>query len=415
MSTTLTDLYKTVLYNDGEGATQGDQNDTQRFGLSRLTDQVLRNLAVGASVDPQLSGIDPDPTGPNPNPDPTLWAWTLSGGTGFARAGSANNKVKISIGTVYQMIASSNGDEAKFLPFTFDGTTEMTFTNGDATNPRVDIIQMALSWVDGDPQSRDFEDGVTHVVTTTSMNKKRRVQCVLSVKTGTPAASPHVPDPDAGNVILFAMVIPATYAWASAWDVIDSATIPCLYDMRMPFGIRGHTVWPVEYFYNDAKFSLDTFKRLLTCTATDTAYIPCKQGGVAGRLIGFQLQSPNGSGADPVDIIRQHWAHAGASPTTVVLHANVLVVSLGNDLTGTTIGEGTVGPSFENISPSVGPTVIANTNGQGPPVWTNGMRSPKGVMQYTRPWLFDGLALRFVTSTTGAQLGPVRWFIAEGI
>lgn len=164
-----TDIYKTVLFNDGEELTYGDLNNLGRFTLARAVDSLLPYLV------PQLGTGDPEftdqlhgdistsetplaltavhpatiPTGP--------YAYTANPGQGRPHQGSANNKIRITAGTIYQLVAQPDGAEPQFLSFTFDGTTELTIANGDASNPRVDLLQMKLEWVNGGSESRIFD------------------------------------------------------------------------------------------------------------------------------------------------------------------------------------------------------------------------------------------------------------------
>src|SRR5260221_4402106 len=226
-----TDIYKTGLFNDGEGWVHTDSNDAQRFLAARLHDQIFEKL-IG-----NFSGSDPEFGGVNTNTS-TAWSYCVDIGSAYPKQGSANNKIKLASGTLFQKLANSDGNEPSLLAYTFDGTDEFTLANGDATNPRVDMLQMKLSYLETDVQSRDFQDATTHVVTTQTMNKKRKVQLALSIKQGTPASSPTYPTPDTGYVPIACVVVGATYSGAAAFKYVDTAgAVAVLHDLRMPLNI----------------------------------------------------------------------------------------------------------------------------------------------------------------------------------
>lgn len=239
------DLYKEVQFNDGEGVTFGDLNDAQNFLSARLSDQLFEKI-IGSPTnqDPEFGsqkGADAS----------TAWAYCLSIGGANPKQGSANNKVKIGAGTLFQKIASADGNKSQLLAYTFPGTDEVTLTNGDGANPRADLIQMKLEYESIDSQTRDFQDATTHVVTSTSMLKKSHIKCTISVKVGTPAASPTYPIPDAGNVPIAAVIVGTSYVGAAGLFYIDTAgAVAVLHDLRMPLRIRPQVVRPPEFMYD---------------------------------------------------------------------------------------------------------------------------------------------------------------------
>jgi len=86
------------------------------------------------------------------------WAYALSVGGANMRKGSTNAKILITPGTVLQKIGAAAGNNLTLLPFTFDGTLEVSIANGDAAHPRVDLIQMKLEMVVDDLQARITEN-----------------------------------------------------------------------------------------------------------------------------------------------------------------------------------------------------------------------------------------------------------------
>ncbi len=208
---TILDNFSRVLFNDGEELTYGDLINQQKSGRRYQMDQLLAtltsNLGSGVAYDPEFAGqLGLQRRSPVPGP----YAIALDPGGAYLRQGSANNKVQIAPGTLLQYVqgvaplfattlyapgdqAASSGNlyqctiggttatdtltgtgaaivngtatftyldlqESQILSFTFDGSTaaEFTITNGNISNPRVDLLQMSLSLVDGDSTSRTF-------------------------------------------------------------------------------------------------------------------------------------------------------------------------------------------------------------------------------------------------------------------
>ncbi len=242
------DVYKSMAQTDGEAITFGDINDAQRFLAARLTDQFFEKL-IGSptTADPEFGSQN----GANAT---TVWAYALSIGGAHPKQGSANNKVKIGAGTLFQKLASADGNEPTIAAFTFDGTLEVTIANGSAVNPRVDMIQMKLEYVAADVQSRDFQDATTGALSTITPSKKRQIQCTVSVKQGAVAASPTYPTPDAGYVPIAAVVVGTNYVAAAGLVYVDTAgAVAVLHDLRMPLRIRPHSVAPTSMIYNPAE------------------------------------------------------------------------------------------------------------------------------------------------------------------
>jgi len=153
---TITDIYQEVLFNDGEELTFQDQNNIQRFLQTRLSDQLFSHLIPNDTNDPDRAD---DALG-----NYFASAYCLTPGGAYLKQGTANNKVKIAAGTLLQALGNVNGSTPQFLAFTFDGTTELTIANGDATNPRVDIIEMKLQEIDTGSTNRLFSQSAVKAI-----------------------------------------------------------------------------------------------------------------------------------------------------------------------------------------------------------------------------------------------------------
>ena len=229
-----TDLFKDVLYTAGEGADAADLNNMRGYLGARLFDQVL-SAAIGnarsgsATAPPELRNTAATA--------PTIYA--LSGGAGYIIPGGGARQTTVRAGTILQQVGSPSGDAASFLPYTMvDGEFTLTHAVGDATNPRIDVIEVKLEYVDGNNESRIIQDPPPSVAQSVqSIAKKRRVQATFQIVQGTPAASPAFPPLTAGFAALGAVVVPATH------NAVFVATTH-FSDLRVPLGGARGTASP---------------------------------------------------------------------------------------------------------------------------------------------------------------------------
>lgn len=315
----------------------------------------------------------------------TSWVYALTVGGANLVQGSANNKIKITPGVLFQQVGST------LLSHTFDGTDQVTIANGDPTNPRVDLIQLQIT---------------------------SSAAYALTVKQGTPAAAPAYPTPDAGTVPIGAVVVPATYAAGgtfifSEYDAGTSfgATHPAIHDLRLPFKITPYRVWPKDFLYNPAVFGLNNSSSEWTgALSAGGLYVPAPR--VKGRLIALEIDSQNGSGVTAT-LEQQVGSRAfSGSPGTLVTIGSLINAGAGmqNQFGAASVIE--VGP-VTGGGGGIGPTVTGNGT-HGPPVWCNGMRSPKEARSIAGGnTAMTGLYAHIVA--TSLELGAFTFYIAEGI
>lgn len=415
-----TDLYSTVFFQDGEQLTHDDMNSVQRLVQAAITDQLLECMVPGVAL--AVSGgatvVTTEPTlgGLNGANAPTVFAYALAPGSAFLRQGSANNKIQIAPGTLGQKTGNSDGLGSTFLWFDFDGTSsaEWTLTNGDATNPRVDLLQMALSYTTDTPANVDFQDQATRMNTTVpSTATRRRVQCVLSVKAGTPAASPVIPDPDAGCVAVGTVVV--GHGWATGGTApifgIDSADAnnAVVHDQRMPLGVRGHRADPVLYKIN-AAWTLGTANQFVTAggAGTNLLFIGC--GATPGRLICIDTKTAIvAAGSQRIGPLQ---ANLGGAPNGgAVMFGNLLSGFNGSGLFGDTWRSTRTAFEASHV-PAAGPTIQQSAVAKiGVPVWSTGYRTP------TIP--VGGfpacIGISWSNITAGQTLGETTFYLACGL
>lgn len=410
-----TDVYKQVLNNNGEGLTQDDLNDMQRFLRAQMFDANLQYLigslnvgvvnATHSVTDMELGGQ----TGANAL---TKYAYALTPGGAYLKMGSGNNKVAIAPGTLLQKVGTTDGNESTLLAYTFTGAEEFTVAAGDGANPRVDLLQMKLEYVDGDSQTRDFEDATTRIVTTTTPNKKRRVQCTLLLKTGTPAASPTVPNTDSGYVPVGLVVVGTSYLVATAVVMGEdtAGANAVVHDLRMPLRVRAYRVDPSLFKLVTAWALSNSNSTVTSSNATNDLYVPCPAG--IGRIVGVAINTPGS-----VDI---------SGTITLGRSANILTTSF---VTRNTLNVAQGGPQTNKLwtfpiiqalghAPNAGPTVIVNSDNVGPPIWTTGRRSLNEQYKFTLgppASNADCAALRIQSGVNTHVIGAVTFYIAEGI
>lgn len=511
------DSFKQVNINIGQEVRAVDLTNISRMVDARLFDQVL------ASVGPNFGEADffdlPGHVGTDIALTP--YAYALTPGGAYLRQGSANDKVQIAPGTLFQKVAAADGLDAQMIPFTFLGTEEWTVPAGDATNPRVDLLQIKLEWETGGAETRVFkiaaipasidtstvsanadsvfqaradgaggdnitltyvkrssgsgvtvseagwtvtvqyEDGVStnldvetaidatstlietqtpgtpatvlvdpgdsfgpvsltggadSVLTSSSQNMQRRVKCTMLVKTGTPAASPAYPDPDAGYVVVGAIVVGATYAAASGVLFEDTAgAVAVVHDQRMPLNIK-RRVTPVsamQYDNGTPHWTETSNMSMLQATggAGRILYIP--HVGPHGRLVAAKNDLYDAA-AVTSSFVKRKYESAGVGLGITVSETN-LNSGYANGSSSSNFAQRTA--SFANIqstsTPAAGPTVTANANGMGPPIWTNGKRAMQPD-NTTFPAPHESLMLK-LTAAGGVIVGPYTFFIAEGI
>lgn len=353
-----------------------------------LTDQILQSMAgsvANSATRPDFGGDD----GANVS---TLWAYCISPGHAFLRQGSANNKIQVAPGTLLQKVANSDGTTLVLIPFTFAGTEEWTLANGDATNPRVDLLQMKL----------------TYAPSTSTPSAQ------LTVKQGTPAGSPTIPDPDAGFVPVGTVVVGQTWTSASTAPIfgVDTASSGkvVVHDQRMPLGVSRYVCDPVMYKL-DLAWALSAINTgVLSSSGTNRCFVPCYVNR-PGRLIGVDVTTDTTITAGAITM--------GGYPTG----SNSLS---GNYQKGNTFAGSAIFGTVRHVraqrkdidgahNPSAGPTIQQSaTNKIGVPLWTSGRRTPQIDTNAQAPANTPGwLMLAIQNQTNGTTLGETAFWVAS--
>jgi hypothetical protein len=355
----------------------------------------LRRLTARDVLDQLIPAISNSTTNPeqygNEVQTDLIYAIAPHAGTAFLRQGSANNKLQISPGILMQL---AGGD---LFAYRFDGTNEVTIANGDATNPRVDIVQMKITCAVGDANPT----------------------VALNVKQGTPAVSPTYPAPDPGYCVVAGVVVGATYAAAAGFKFDDTAgAFAVVHDQRMPLGVRAFRTKPSDFECDPAAYvpagaGGNRGATVQVSGAGPAAFVPIRTGSYFGRVVGHDIAlydsdivttyyvkrelKDNGGGTGVAvsnTILNSGYQNGGSSSTFSVRFASMINIQA-------------------NHAPTAGPLVLANANGMGPPVWTNGRRAPRP-KDAAVPVALD-MAGILITANGGVQLGGFNFYIAGGL
>lgn len=376
-----TDNYKHVLYNDGEGITHTDANNAQRFLIAAIQEQILATMIPNIGLTVSAGSHDPEfysqanaaSLGPDWVTIATSRAFCLQPGSAFLRKGSAANKVQIAQGTLMQLISSTlTGDDAKLLSYTFAGTEEVTIAAGPGGGlRRIDLIQMKLEYVEGTAVSRDFEDATTRIVTSTSMNTTRRVQCTLSIKSSANAATPTIPDPDSGYCVIGTVAVEENYATGTdlffGFDWDGGGTNGFVYDQRWPLRVKAYRIEPSQWYAKTAWTITQGVKAVAT-NATNELIVPLpahmgrvvavavEQGDALNFGTGHALCRLNATGYGPID-------------STAPVGLNTIAFPNGGGVPQVEA------ITFEAASLGTNAPAVSSVAKIGMPMWTNGLRS----------------------------------------
>lgn len=317
----------------------------------------------------------------------TLWAYCVSPGTAFLRQGASQRQVQMAPGILLQ----SDGANNALLAYRFNGTEVFPdLSNGDATNARVDLLQMKIT----------FDPALGPSVT-------------LGTKNGTAAATPVIPDPDAGFVPVGFSVTGQTYSggvnslrFALTTNVNAIAQV-C--DVRMPIGVRAYTVEPLLFNLETAWALQQTNIYVQSSSATNAMYCRCPTR--VGRIVAVDIDRaapPSGT----VTLGRGTWA-GGVSIGSTVFPSRSFGTYNGY-LFGTVARsrrvdfEGSYAPggTIPNITQSA-------VNKIGVPFWTSGLETPQAdtTALAGHVWSY----LKILNAASGQQHGSITWYVASGL
>ncbi len=402
-----TDIFKQVLFNDGEGLAFGDLHDVQRFQNARIADQFFRAHAGIQFIGSLASTADRQDYEQDYVIDSTQaeeQCFALRGGAGYVHGiPSAKGGVALEVytrrGTILQRVATADGASSGFLAFevptTLPGSPLTTLGAGDAVNPRIDAIDVQLQVVEGDSETRDFEDAVTRALTTASTDKTRRVDATFTVTAGTPAPSPSPPAVPANHVRFALVDVPALFN--SQFDHTNFR------DMRFPLGVRTLRVMSNNMLRQDLgqQWTIGGSQQVISSPGVnaDLVRVFPPVGGAAMRLLGVGLFSFNFSALIVERLMRYTIAKATGVASTTSLHT---VTSLTDD-------------GWKQTTPGGGSAATLPLN---TPIWMNGWEAgPARMLGQTAEDSgvgedYDSVVLELDTDTGGASIQVAEFYVA---
>lgn len=292
MTTSTATMSTRVAFTDGESLEKDDLDNIQLYQLLASTHNFLIS-GIGDAID------DPAAPGTEINLERHR-DWNLQGLAGgssdqvfvpypgcgyFEAGGSARQLVSVD----GPMIFIDDDDPfgatpERVAPFRLPNGLTLTTAVGDATNPRIDLVELRATWVDGNSLTRNFEDSATRAKTSTATNKSRLVQVIVQIKQGTPAATPAYPAPTTGYAAVAAVYVPATHN-----AVHDPANIR---DLRVPIGRIVPYDVPAHLMYRQGgtpwTLSSGNWRNDAPSSAT-ALYAQCPINPSNGRLMGIGI------------------------------------------------------------------------------------------------------------------------------
>lgn len=200
-----------------------------------------------------------------------------------------------------------NGGGEELALFRLPGSLTLTTAIGDA-QPRFDLVEVKLEYVDGDNVTRHFEDAVTRAPSTQLTDKERQVQLTYQIKQGVAGATPVLPAPTAGYVAMLAVFVPALH------NAVHTPAAVC--DLRIPFGCRAIDVDAKGFFLAGTNpWVVDDDSMAAVAAAgsvfADKVWVQCPVASKSARLLAVGVFGEGGP--DPkARIVR--FSHDGGAP-----------------------------------------------------------------------------------------------------
>lgn len=421
MATATNDYSKSVQFDpDGEGIDLTDMISLQVF--KRMADAAvlfagaMPNIAYNDAGDGGLAAPDAfeEQGSAGANAENSVYA-PVPGGA-FVYPTAVANQISFSPGPIMMFIDepwSATGEE--IATFRIDGGLLATAVGG--ANPRIDLVEVKLEYIDADLQTRHFEDATTREPTSQPNTPKvRQVQLTYQIKQGVAAASPAYPATTAGFIALAAIYVPTGH------NAVHSAAN--VRDLRMPLGLRVVDVDFTQMRKTGANPWIELGGAILATAAasdpTDWVYAVCPVASPGARLLGVGLHCALGDDALAELVQLSHPASNGAATATTLA----------------TLGNGGGGPldlagGFSYVDmfqimdqiDAEGALLGSRDGHRGTPVWCNGTTggmANRGAAPADGAVVATKLALRFSCDGTGVS-GPggrasfVRFWIAEGL
>lgn len=403
---------------DGEGIDLTDMINMQAFNRMReaavLFAGAMPNIAANTAGDGSLGTPDSFEEQGAGGGDAGDCVYAPVPGSAFVYPTGVANQIAFSPGPIMMFADaawSETGEET--ATFRLVGNETLTTAVGGG-NPRIDLVEVKLEYVDGDLQTRHFEDATTRQPSSQpNTPKERRAQLTYQIKQGVAAASPVYPTPTVGFIALAAIYVPAGH------NAVHAAAN--IRDLRMPLGVRAIDV----DFTQMRKTGTNPWAELggailstaLASTPTDWVYAVCPVASPSARLLGVGLHCALGDDAI-VELVQLSHPTSNAAPT-----ANTIADNLLDDIDA--VGGFSYVDMIQlmDLIDSAGSFLGTRDGHNGTPVWCNGTTggmANRGAAPAAGAAVATKLALRFSCDGSGVS-GPggrasfVRFWIAEGL
>ena len=218
---------KLLLFNDGEGVAEDDWNDLQKLLTFRAWDAIGQYSKGAASQGHPLAA---SATFKDRFTTPGTWGGVTGGptfcfGADFAFTGKTTTDLTINPGFIGRNGKTTRAANVPSMEWVYvdDDTGTPTFTvdvnagGGD----RYDALSIAFTETDEETESRDFKDGTTGALSTTTPAKARNIVATITLTAGTEGGAIAV-IPAGEHLLCYVKVLSST----SIIDEIFDYTIP---------------------------------------------------------------------------------------------------------------------------------------------------------------------------------------------
>lgn len=295
---------KTLLFNDGEGAEPADFNLMQKMMHSFLLDGVIQGMAR----DVEFNG-------------PLLMQLTHPWVIGNAAAPYATATTRESTnlaGVIYQRKGSGDpdGEEPEVLAYYVEDDEYGQVHAVASVNPRWDTVSVLLEQEGADAadqETRDFKDGTTGALSTTTPVKRNKVKATFTTTQGAEAPSPTLPAPPGGHVRLASFLVsPGMGAFDPLIDEI--------YDHRMPLGNQTFDCIPQNGILTPADWLTGNGPFATTTHATTLALFPLLSASAQMRVTQIEFNGAKTTGVAPdCEVVRVTLGDSTLGPALVTI------------------------------------------------------------------------------------------------
>lgn len=417
---TYTDIHsKRVAFTQGEALDGTDLTAMQtRAVMQGLQNLIMSGVADGIGDVGSLGGVDDIESGKLWNTaaldDISDLVFAPYPSCGYVAPGGSARQLVIVDGPAVLVysddpLGASNVENVRAFRLTAAGAGTLTTAVGDATNPRIDLVEVRALWTDADATVRNFEDETSRALTSSSTNKSRALSVTVQIKQGTPAATPTYPTPSSGFVALAAVYVPATHN-----AVHDPAN---LRDLRMPLGkvvaydVYAHQMRRTTLGGGTNAWTLgDDDFRVEAPSDPCEVYALCPVGSQTGRLIGLGMFGAV-DGADCFLVDLDTGFIVGTNIANLTEDFPLL------DATGAFRRKNMIELMANLAVEGAYPGLRATGTRIGTPIWCNGF--PAGPAMGAGP-LSGGaqtvhtLAVKF-NGDPGGTVSMVRFYVAQGL